>query len=221
MAISQGMPYEAKLIAVIVYKSKSDAIADESRLHKTYKELNYSGEWFENLDIELEWPKIYALTYKAIDYIHDINLDKDGDISGDVFADYDPSTAIKSNTPKQKIPPTDMIAPKNSKEVIYHLFFKYPSLKSGKRLRINEYLDFDVSPKTISDARMNFKNYFYYRTNLNDRFNMVVTAYNNDYTVKKIRKTWNISLHEATKIKELTTVHKVCLHYVIEEKLVL
>ena len=222
MSIGRGMPYNVQLLALIVYDTKSKAIADEARLHKTYKNINHSGEWFINLDIEAEWSKIYALTYRAKDYIYNIDLDNNSDITGDVFSNDDPDAlSVKKIIPKQKIPKTDMVAPKNSKEVIYHLFFRYPSLKSGNRKRVNEYLDFDVSEKTISDARANFKSYFYYRTNHRSGFNMILSSVENNYTVSEIRNKWNLPLYEATKIKELTTVHKVCLHYVIKEKLVL
>lgn len=210
--IKGGNPYPLELIAVIVYDSKSKATTDEKRLHKTYEEKRESGEWFKNLDLELEWPKIHALTYGSVDYKKYIPLDEYGDIVGNVFNDT-PDGIPSKPIPDQTRPKTPGRAPRDSTEILYHIFFQHPETRQGRRSTVNNYLDFPVSDKTITVARRNFKQY---ATGSVSKLIMKVALYiyRNNATTKSAKTQFNISWEIAKKAKEISTIYKVHQNYV-------
>jgi len=202
-------PNKLELFLVIYYDSKRKAVKDERRLHTSYKKNRIRGEWFRGIDLTNEWPKIHALTYVAKKYEAHIETNDDGRICNNVF----PVAPHEIEIPKQEIPFSDAKSSRNSSEVIYHLLFVDPELRTGTTQKINDKLDFPVSVLTIKKARLRFKKYTNKKMPDKCVSLMLYIIRNPRVSRKLLSQRFGATYTEVATAKEYAKLHKVAQKY--------
>lgn len=208
MEMQTANPYDLELILLIHYDSRIRAVKDERRLHITYKDHRVRGEWFVNIDVMADWPKIHALTYAASKYETNINFNE---LQNKKFKNENNN----NNIPLQGTPLSDMRAARNSISIIYHLLFLHTELRKGSKTAINDLLDFPVSIRTITRARNLFKKYI--NKTIPHEIASVMLYINrfrpSHYPTKAIMKTFGVSEQIVQKAKKYEIIHIIAREY--------
>ncbi len=207
MEMQTASPYDLELILLIHYDSRIKAVKDERRLHTTYKDYRVRGEWFVDIDVMADWPKIHALTYAANKYETNIDFNK--------LQDKKFKNDNHKNIPLQGTPLSDMRAARNSSAIIYHLLFLHPELRKGSKNAINDILDFPVSIRTITRTRNLFKKYI--NKTIPDEIASVMLYINrfrpSHHPTKAIMKMFGVSEQIVRKAKRYEIIHTIAKEY--------